>query len=198
MFYTKKINLKFIKGDKVYTIKKGNVPYKCDVCDGTGIIKYKDKDLCCPECKGEGNKIIRKDKWVVIDDTFTIVSTKISLDENFEQNSIRYKLRNENNTLRFTRTETNCFLSKEEAEKRCEFLNSKNINIKLDNITITDEFKNTPPSIEKIISKLNYYKENNKFDKEIYINSDNELVDGYITYLICKMLNIEEIIVRII
>lgn len=82
-------------------------------------------------------------------------------------------------------------MTKEEAQVRCDELNKETIIIPIDNIIIQDSFKNTQPSLDKIQEKLEYYKKYNRFDKRIVINKDNVLQDGYINYLICKILNIK-------
>lgn len=57
-------------------------------------------------------------------------------------------------------------------------------------IVVPESFKLTQPSIDKIEVKLDYYKKYNKFEKHIVINKENILQDGYVNYLLCKLLNI--------
>ena len=60
---------------------------------------------------------------------------------------------------------------------------------KLKNIKISKEFKMKYPKTLKLISKMEYYLRNNKFEQPIVINKDNVLVDGYTSYIIAQMLN---------
>lgn len=67
------------------------------------------------------------------------------------------------------------------------------VNIEINDIIIPKSFKESTPSIIKVQEKLNYYKINKSFDKSIIINKDKVLQDGYITYLLCKLFNIDKI-----
>ena len=60
---------------------------------------------------------------------------------------------------------------------------------KLKNIKISKEFKMKYPKTLKLISKMEYYLRNNKFEQPIVINKDNVLVDGYTSYITAQMLN---------
>lgn len=60
---------------------------------------------------------------------------------------------------------------------------------RLKNIKISKEFKMKYPRTLKLISKMEDYLRNNKFEQPIVINKDNVLVDGYTSYIIAQMLN---------
>lgn len=60
---------------------------------------------------------------------------------------------------------------------------------KLKNIKISKEFKMKYPKTLKLISKMEYYLRNNKFEEQIVIDKNNVLVDGYTSYIIAQMLN---------
>lgn len=60
---------------------------------------------------------------------------------------------------------------------------------KLKNIKISKEFKMKYPKTLKLISKMEYYSRNNKFEQPIVIDKNNVLVDGYTSYIIAQMLN---------
>lgn len=181
------IPVKFQKGDIIYTTKQEKVISNCSVCEGTGRIKYNDKDMRCPECMGVGK--FKSDKHInmVCDNPYTISTTKISINSNGDI-SIKYK-----GYCGFTnlnRAADNLFLSKEEAQVRCDYLNKEKKFINLDEIIIKECFKESRPSLDKIQEKLEYYKtHHNNFDKLIVIDRDNVLQDGYIIYLIYKMLD---------
>jgi len=93
----------------------------------------------------------------------------------------------------FNRAEGNLFFTKEEAQARCDELNQEKIYIDIDDIDIPQYIKESKPSIDKVQRKLNYYKTNHKFDKEIIIDENRVLQDGYIIYLLCKIFNIKTI-----
>ena len=65
--------------------------------------------------------------------------------------------------------------------------------IYISDIAIKISFKQSEPSIKKILRKLNYYKKHKCFDKPIIIDKDGVLQDGYINYLLCKLLSIKSI-----
>ena len=56
----------------------------------------------------------------------------------------------------------------------------------LSNIKIKDSFIEHPPREEKMNYKISYYLITGKFEQPIVINKEGYLIDGYITYLICK------------
>lgn len=79
------------------------------------------------------------------------------------------------------------------ATKKVKLDTNNKINIKINDIIIPKKLKDSIPSIEKVQRKLNYYKISKNFDKSIIINKDKVLQDGYITYLLCKLFNIDNI-----
>jgi hypothetical protein len=181
-----KIPVKFQNRDKVYTIKQEKLEIDCHICEGTKQIKYNDKDMKCPECMGVGKFISNKNIYIVCDEPFTISSTKISINSN-GVTSVKYKGYSGYNSL--NRAEENLFLTQEEAQSKCDWLNKERVSIDFNDIIIQESFKNTHPSIDKMIKKLDYYKKYNRFDNDIIINKDNVLINGYINYLLCKTLN---------
>ena len=184
------IPVKFQKSDTCYTIKQTNAIDDCNVCEGKGKIKYNDKEMRCPECMGTGKIKLDKNICVVLNEPFVITLTKISITNNGII-TVRYKGHCGCNSL--NRAEESLFLTKEEAQLKCDELNKEKKLIMVKDIIIQESFKTTSPSVDKIQEKLNYYKENNKFKDNIVINKDNVLLDGYINYLICNLLNIEMI-----
>jgi hypothetical protein len=187
---TLEIPIKFEKGDTIYTTKQVKLENVCPICEGKGTIKYNDKDMKCPECMGKGKFISNKVTNIVCDEPYVITSLKISVRGD---NSISVKYRGNCGLSTLNRPEENLFLTKEEAQIRCDELNKERIWINVKDIAIQDEFKKAPPSIDKISSKLDYYRKNKKFDSNIIINKKNILQDGYITYLLYKLLNIDTV-----
>ena len=64
--------------------------------------------------------------------------------------------------------------------------------IKVSDIIIPEEFKNSQPSEEKMAKVRKYIAEHGNFDKPIVLIG-NTLIDGYIRYLIAIEFDIEEI-----
>lgn len=182
--------IKFEKGDTIYTIKQIREEKVCHVCEGKKTITYNEKEMRCPECMGQGKFTSNKQIHVVLDKPFIISSIKIRLDSNYDP-CIRYNGRCGFDSVR--RAEENLFSTKEEAQVKCDELNREKIYINVKDIIISDSFYVSQPSIEKVSEKLNYYRDNGKLDKDIVIDKDNILLDGYVNYLICKLLNIETI-----
>jgi len=181
------ISVKFQKEDVVYTTKQTKIEKMCPICEGKKTIKYNDKDMKCPECMGIGKFTSNKQISIVCNEPFIISTTKISINSN-EDISVKYK-----GCCGFShlnRADSNLFLTKEEAQTRCNELNKEKIYINVKDIIIQDSFKETQPSLDKIQIKLDYYKVNKKFDKYIVIDKENVLQDGYINYLLCGLLNI--------
>jgi excinuclease UvrABC ATPase subunit len=184
---TLEIPVKFTNEDTVYTTKQTNLEIPCDICEAKGTIVFNNKNMRCPECHGKGKYTSNKKFYVVCDEPFVISTTKINISSNGHIN-VRYKGRCGFNN--YSRGEDNLFLTKEEAQQKCNELNKAKIHMAVEDIIIPEEFKLTTPSLDKIQERLDYYKENNKFEKYIVINRDMVLQDGYITYLLCKLLNI--------
>lgn len=63
--------------------------------------------------------------------------------------------------------------------------------IKIEDIVIQDSFKSSPPSTYKIAKCYGCYRKNKVFDRDIIINKDNVLTDGYVAYLVAKMFDIK-------
>lgn len=74
---------------------------------------------------------------------------------------------------------------------------SKKIN--LNEIKITDEFKNTMPTVHKFRDKYYCFRQMKMLPDKIVIDENHTLIDGYISYLLAKAFNWNEIevIVRI-
>lgn len=187
---TLQIPVKFNSGDKVYTIKQVKIENECLVCEGAGKIQYNNKYMKCPECMGMGKVKSNKQKYVVCDEEYIISSLKISYHKE-NMFTVKYKCGTTLESL--NRSEENLFTTKEEAQAKCDDLNKERIVVKIQDIIIPNSFSRNIPSSEKIQKKLEYYKTNKRFDSDIFVNQHNIIQDGYINYLICKMLDIEDV-----
>ena len=192
---TLQIPVKFLNGESLYTIKKVKIKTPCNICEGKGTIKYNNKDMRCPECMGVGLFVSKKTTNIVHENPFIIAQTKITVDRD-GKSVIKYKGYCGLEVL--NRSAESLFLTREEAQKRCDELNENLKLVNVDDIEIHEIFKEHTPSPEKVINKLTYYKDNGKFAKPIRVDKNNVLQDGYIDYLLCKMFGIETTKVSII
>jgi hypothetical protein len=71
-------------------------------------------------------------------------------------------------------------------------LKSTTSKIDLDRIVVPTMFKSRIPDPEKIAARVKAYKTIGAFDREIIVDEEYTLVDGYTTYLVCKMLGIKK------
>lgn len=69
--------------------------------------------------------------------------------------------------------------------------------VRVSDIRISNNFKKTIPSLEKMEKCRQYFQENGKIDAPIIVNENMRLLDGYIRYLILVENNVEEIDVEI-
>ncbi|MEF9983721.1 MAG: hypothetical protein RR710_04180 [Oscillospiraceae bacterium] len=70
--------------------------------------------------------------------------------------------------------------------------------IDISQIIIPDNFKNNLPSTSKLASKYGLYKMTHELRDSIIIDENGILINGYITYLLAKMLDINILSVEII
>lgn len=64
--------------------------------------------------------------------------------------------------------------------------------VSIHKVKIPDEFRDTPPSMGKLIRKTAEFIKTGKLDK-IYVSKDLTLFDGYCSYLIYKALGYETV-----
>jgi len=70
--------------------------------------------------------------------------------------------------------------------------------VKLSAIHISYAFWKTPPRPEKIKTCYEYFREHGKFDRDIVIDEKGTLRDGYVAYLVARMLNITTVWVKVV
>ncbi|MEG1564203.1 MAG: hypothetical protein RR365_10825 [Bacteroides sp.] len=63
--------------------------------------------------------------------------------------------------------------------------------IALERIKISKAFRDSIPSSEKISKCYSYYSNFGNFDRDIILDEDRLLIDGYVAYLVAKMLGIK-------
>lgn len=64
--------------------------------------------------------------------------------------------------------------------------------MKIADIKIQKRFKNTPPADWKLEQCRDYYKQHGELDREIVVNTNGFLVDGYVGYLVLLENNVED------
>ena len=72
-------------------------------------------------------------------------------------------------------------------------IKSTTVHIKLDKINVPANFRNTIPAAKKIAERLTCYQKAGAFDREIILDENYNLIDGYSTYLVCKMLGLNKV-----
>lgn len=87
----------------------------------------------------------------------------------------------------------NVFTTLNSALTRYELLRKPRAVIKISDIIIPEVFSDNTPASYKIAKRINEYKETGQFKKEIVLSCNMKLIDGYTTYLCCKMFGIDEI-----
>lgn len=65
------------------------------------------------------------------------------------------------------------------------------LEININDIVISNPFKAFLPATHKIAKCYAHYKKNGVFDRNIVLDKNNELIDGYVAYLVAKMLGIK-------
>ena len=71
--------------------------------------------------------------------------------------------------------------------------------VDIEKVNVPYHIKQSLPKPDKIEKRYRFYKQTGEFDREIIVDTDYNLVDGYSTYLVCKMLDIQKVrVLRII
>lgn len=72
-------------------------------------------------------------------------------------------------------------------------IKSNTVKIRIDDVVIPQHFRKNIPSTQKVADRMNFYKRNKCFDRELIIDENYKIIDGYTVYLVCKMLGIETV-----
>ena len=118
---------KFEIGEECYSVYRKPTHYKCPICEGNGKFPYKGYEIWCKNCNGSGKLHNSKQSIMAVckvkvrrliasiwKDQITIKYKVDGVDE--------FKLLNVRN-----RGENNLFKTKEEAEKYCVDVNTKEV-----------------------------------------------------------------------
>lgn len=74
-------------------------------------------------------------------------------------------------------------------------LNESSVEVDISKIKIPKNF--SKPNQKKMQRKIEYYKKNHKFESQMIIDTDYNLIDGYTSYLIAKNYNKGSVIVKL-
>lgn len=71
-------------------------------------------------------------------------------------------------------------------------IKSTTVHIDLEKIKIPSNYAKTVP-VQKIMDRFAYYNKSGAFDREIIVDEHYNLIDGYSTYLACKVLGLTKV-----
>ena len=77
-------------------------------------------------------------------------------------------------------------------------LKFKNLTIPVSEIKVTKAFSRSMPRISKLKTCMDFYRANGYFDRQIIIDSDKYLHDGYCAYLTAKLLDVQTVSVLMV
>lgn len=120
------VDNKFDIGEECYSVYRKPTHYKCPICEGKGQFEYNGYMIQCRNCNGTG-KLHNPKQYVLAVCKVKIRRIKVSRFE--EENSIKYVVDPmESDCVNIkNRGENNLFKTKEEAEKYCVEVNTKQI-----------------------------------------------------------------------
>ena len=119
------VNNKFEIGEECYSVYRKPIHYKCPICEGKGRFEYNGYDIWCKNCNGSGK--LHNSKQFVMAVCKVRIRRIIASIWN-DQITVKYKVDGVDE-FKFAnirnRSEDNLFKTKEEAEKYCVEVNTK-------------------------------------------------------------------------
>ena len=196
---TIKIGNDFKIGDKVFIGKKVETTETCVLCSGEKVIKLRIPNtqefftFSCPKCKGKGvTNCSNTKKYAPVEEAYTIKEIKIAVKSN---DDISVRIKGATEKSRFVKLESEVFRTLEECQAWCDEKNQPRVTLPISEIVISDYFKT--PSLDKVQNKMEEYKKTKKLG-EIILDKNNTLVDGYISYKICQLLDITHVTAKVV
>lgn len=125
----------------------------------------------------------------LINEPVKINSIMVHKNKNFIQTI--YRCKHDNRLIDCE--QENVFVTLKSATARYEILRKPRAIVKLSDIIIPKVFSDNTPAPYKVAKRINEYRETGQFKKEIVLSCNMKLIDGYTTYLCCKMFDINEI-----
>lgn len=118
---------KFEIGEECYSVYRKPTHYKCPICEGNGKFPYKGYEIWCKNCSGSG-KLHNPKQSVMAVCKVKVRRLIVSIWQ--DQITIKYKVDGVDEfklvNIR-NRGENNLFKTKEEAEKYCVDVNTKEV-----------------------------------------------------------------------
>lgn len=118
---------KFEIGEECYSVYRKPTHYKCPICEGNGKFSYKGYEIWCKNCGGSGKLHNPKQSVMAV---CKVKIRRIIASIWQDQISIKYKVDGVDD-FKFVnvrnRGENNLFKTKEEAEKYCVDVNTKEV-----------------------------------------------------------------------
>ena len=118
---------KFEIGEECYSVYRKPTHYKCPICEGNGKFPYKGYEIWCKNCSGSG-KLYNPKQSVMAVCKVKVRRLIVSIWQ--DQITIKYKVDGVDEfklvNVR-SRGENNLFKTKEEAEKYCVDVNTKEV-----------------------------------------------------------------------
>lgn len=145
------------------------------------------KEYVCPECNGKGNVKMASPKYEVAEGVISVIRA--------EETSAGVKFVfsvNDSCCIRKL-SDDNTWLSREDAQKRCDFLNLERRLVPIECIHVPRNFAATIPCNEKLMRRMDEWRKFRKFETEIYVDENLNMFDGYTSYLVYRMLGIMDV-----
>ena len=118
---------KFEIGEECYSVYRKPTHYKCPICEGNGKFPYKGYEIWCKNCSGSGKLHNPKQSVMAV---YKVKVRRLIASIWQDQITIKYKVDGVDE-FKFVnvrnRGENNLFKTKEEAEKYCVDVNTKEI-----------------------------------------------------------------------
>ena len=199
-------------GDTIFYLKRIN-RVTCPLCNGDGVIILAPKVSAtsideqiieqfvnasmgnvkkynCPECGGKGTvKATGQAQYEV--GKGTVIAIEATMNQGNEK--VVYRVVDSTNATNRTLTSEKLYLDQEDAEKQCRFMNLERRLVPLECLQIPPCFAKTIPCNEKLMKRLDEWRNCKKFETEIYVDENLNLFDGYTAYLMYRMLGIFDI-----
>ena len=118
---------KFEIGEECYSVYRKLTHYKCPICEGNGKFPYKGYEIWCKNCSGSGKLHNPKQSVMAV---CKVKVRRLIASIWQDQISIKYKIDGVDEFKLVNvrnRGENNLFKTKEEAEKYCVDVNTKEI-----------------------------------------------------------------------
>lgn len=147
------------------------------------------REYDCPECKGKGRtKITGQPQYEVSSGIVSAIRAVVK--ESYT--GLVYQV-NEAGGFYQTLSGEKMWLKEDEANSVCAFMNLERRIVPLDKVCIPYAFATTIPCNEKLIKRLDEWRDSRKFKTEIYVDEDLHLFDGYTSFLMYRMLGVSDI-----